>query len=333
MVYINAFCNAYSVGLKLLHFKNSQFSIIDSTYDSAIIDVTEWLANALKSSWNKIYFVTNAYEEWDLYAASYRKIYPVYVYPEFQITAPVHNLDASSCSETGIDSTGNLYIFNKSDPDEKQECRLKMFDTQNDQLLKEWGKINFSPDIVSEHGSFLAAAWEQDNTIFLKGIKDSTIYKTVQLPEDSIPLIGEIEICSVQPDTFPKAWITWKSKISNQYEIFAADCMLSTEIDTNAVLALRDEAVKISRFKLMQNYPNPFNPVTEIKYTLPKLSKVNLSVYNLLGQRVKTLINEFQPAGTYTAVLDGSRLPSGIYIYRIQTNTGFVKSKKCILIK
>src|SRR3989338_2876012 len=66
-----------------------------------------------------------------------------------------------------------------------------------------------------------------------------------------------------------------------------------------------------TEFSLEQNYPNPFNPVTIIRYALPHNTEVNLTIYNLLGQEVEILINEYQPAGTYEASFNASALPSG----------------------
>ena len=91
-------------------------------------------------------------------------------------------------------------------------------------------------------------------------------------------------------------------------------------------------------FSLKQNYPNPFNPVTQIVYELPKASNVTLEIYNVLGQRVCTLVNNLkQPTGTYNVIWNavddrGQKLASGVYIYRIQTND-FVNSKKMVLIR
>ncbi len=101
---------------------------------------------------------------------------------------------------------------------------------------------------------------------------------------------------------------------------------------TSAVLALVPE-----KFELQQNYPNPFNPSTIIEYSIPKASNVNISVYNNLGQLVKTLISETEEEGFYSAVWDGTnqngvKLASGMYIYKISANN-FVESKKMILLK
>jgi len=71
------------------------------------------------------------------------------------------------------------------------------------------------------------------------------------------------------------------------------------------------------RFELFQNYPNPFNPTTTICYQLTNDSKVMLKIYNLLGQEVKTLVDEQKLAGYHQEVFDASRFASGMYVYRI----------------
>ncbi len=92
-----------------------------------------------------------------------------------------------------------------------------------------------------------------------------------------------------------------------------------------------------TEFSLGQNYPNPFNPSTEIIYTLPQETMVTLAVYNTMGQRVATLVNKKQAAGRYQVRWSGvdeadNHLPSGVYIYRIETNQ-FSAAKKMLLIK
>ncbi len=85
-------------------------------------------------------------------------------------------------------------------------------------------------------------------------------------------------------------------------------------------------------FMLAQNYPNPFNPTTTIKYDLPGSGQVLIGLYNMLGERVLTLVNENQAAGHYTITLDASRLASGIYFYRMQAGD-FIQAKKMVLLK
>lgn len=89
---------------------------------------------------------------------------------------------------------------------------------------------------------------------------------------------------------------------------------------------------KPRKFVLEQNYPNPFNPVTTIQFFLKKDSQIQLNVYNTIGQKVATLVNEFYHAGLYKVNFDGSHLPSGIYIYKMQTKS-FSESRKMMLMR
>ena len=86
------------------------------------------------------------------------------------------------------------------------------------------------------------------------------------------------------------------------------------------------------KFNLSQNYPNPFNPVTEIKYSIPVNTFVTLNVYNMLGQNVGSLVNEYKNAGNYSVIFDGTNLSSGIYFYTIEAGN-YNASKKMVLIK
>jgi len=90
-------------------------------------------------------------------------------------------------------------------------------------------------------------------------------------------------------------------------------------------------------YALLQNRPNPFNPETEIGYELPEESLVVLAIFNLLGQRIKTLVNGSAQPGKHTARWDGTDeagkiVPSGIYIYRIEAE-GFIQEKKMMLLR
>ncbi len=93
-----------------------------------------------------------------------------------------------------------------------------------------------------------------------------------------------------------------------------------------------------TEFELSQNYPNPFNPSTTIRYALPTESKVSISIYNLLGQEITTLVNDVQSSGYHEVVFDASSLSSGVYLYRINAVSSagskqFSSTKKLILLK
>ena len=90
-------------------------------------------------------------------------------------------------------------------------------------------------------------------------------------------------------------------------------------------------------FELPQNYPNPFNPTTQINYQIPEDEYVSLEIYNVLGQKVKTLVNQNQTAGKHTIIWEGKdnqnqELPSGIYFYRLKTKQN-VETRKMVFLK
>ncbi len=87
-----------------------------------------------------------------------------------------------------------------------------------------------------------------------------------------------------------------------------------------------------SDFFLSQNNPNPFNPSTQINYSIKKAGLVQLRVYDILGKEIATLVNTNKEAGNYSIEFNANQLPSGIYIYRMQSGS-FVSSKKMILLK
>jgi hypothetical protein len=85
-------------------------------------------------------------------------------------------------------------------------------------------------------------------------------------------------------------------------------------------------------YDLGQNYPNPFNPTTNIEYSIPEQSIVDIRIYDILGNEIAVLVNKEQAAGRYKADFNGINLTSGVYFYRLQAG-GFVETKKMILLK
>jgi len=86
-------------------------------------------------------------------------------------------------------------------------------------------------------------------------------------------------------------------------------------------------------FTLEQNYPNPFNPRTVISWQLAVSSDVDLSIYNVLGQKIINLISQKQPAGFHSVEWDASGFASGVYLYKLSTDKGFTQTKKLVLLK
>ncbi len=91
-------------------------------------------------------------------------------------------------------------------------------------------------------------------------------------------------------------------------------------------------AAVITEYSLLQNYPNPFNPETSISFDMPEAGSVNLSVFNLMGQKVATLVNGSMESGRHVVSFSANNMPSGIYLYRLDVN-GFSAQKKMFLMK
>ncbi|MFZ2863664.1 MAG: T9SS type A sorting domain-containing protein [Ignavibacteriaceae bacterium] len=98
------------------------------------------------------------------------------------------------------------------------------------------------------------------------------------------------------------------------------------------VVGIDDQGSLPLAFDLKQNYPNPFNPSTKIAFTLSEKSLTTLKVYDILGNEIITLINEEKPAGTYEVNFDASKLSSGVYLYKLQSN-GLVQTRKMLMLK
>jgi len=117
-----------------------------------------------------------------------------------------------------------------------------------------------------------------------------------------------------------------------EFHIFTDQKLETPEAGLLTDILKEDYTVQME-FSLSQNYPNPFNPTTTIKYQLPEVCQVELILYNVLGQKVQTLVNKRQIPGSYTLTFDASILTSGLYYYQLKTNSGYTVVRKMMLIK
>jgi len=101
---------------------------------------------------------------------------------------------------------------------------------------------------------------------------------------------------------------------------------------TAGATGVDDQGVTVNSYDLQQNYPNPFNPSTSISYSISENSKVQLRVYDVLGNEVATLVNEEKSAGSYNITFNASNLASGLYLYKL-TAGNFTSTKKMMLLK
>jgi photosystem II stability/assembly factor-like uncharacterized protein len=149
------------------------------------------------------------------------------------------------------------------------------------------------------------------------------------------------------PDTYlyvsSDTGITWRAMdrefADGTWGIFFVDSTLGFAVGTSGKIWKYDpenvgieEVVNPLSFHLSQNYPNPFNPSTEIRYAIPGAMDVKLSVFDKLGRLVKVLVNDRMQAGSHSVQFNTEGLPSGMYIYRIETAKGSL-AKKMLLMK
>ncbi|MCI0495160.1 T9SS type A sorting domain-containing protein [candidate division KSB1 bacterium] len=101
---------------------------------------------------------------------------------------------------------------------------------------------------------------------------------------------------------------------------------------TNLTASVKNSSEVFMSHSLEQNYPNPFNPTTQIRYQIARAEKVDLILYNILGERVAQLVNEQQNPGSYEVNFNASNLAAGVYLYQLKAGN-FSAAKKLLVVK
>ena len=123
-----------------------------------------------------------------------------------------------------------------------------------------------------------------------------------------------------------------KSCVQNNAKFIGNSCLVPSSLELSYLTGLHQENHTVQKLELYQNYPNPFNAKTMISYTLKEKQHVSVTIYDLLGRKIKELVNEQQLSGIYSVSFDAEKLPSGIYFYTL-TAGNFVDSKKMVVLK
>jgi hypothetical protein len=208
-----------------------------------------------------------------------------------------------------------------------------------------WGR--YSPEIINDATGGAIMTWYDDRTsetasypsylydIYAQRVDTSG---NILWSANGVP-VSTANSSQVTPKIIPidggGAIITWADyRGGYNYDIYAQRLNASGTITGVATSASFPD-----KFVLCQNYPNPFNPATTVSFVVGNPSFVTLKIYDVLGREVATLVNRYKNAGRYEVDFDGSKLPSGVYFYRLETKGGvdpgasFIQVKKMLLLK
>jgi hypothetical protein len=227
-----------------------------------------------------------------------------------------------------------------------------------------FGGVTIDTSIISHTTQFLfhlpvqlgdVFASRSDTTNFGGGMMEVTTsvatidaFGTLNLPIGSFGALRSTDVTSVREyngailiDSSITCSISWVTGERHQLTV-AVDTLSSGNVKVHSVSLtyvgqtpgtfVRTSAVQPGGFMLSQNYPNPFNPSTVISYQIATVSHITLKIYNSLGEEVATLVNGTRAPGEYSVRFDGSRLPSGVYFYRLQSGT-YSETRKLVILK
>ena len=214
---------------------------------------------------------------------------------------------------------------------------LPYYDPESDFLTTNNTRCNYkNPDVFSypvptdqEDTPFFVAfdtdSLENNNEVMIK-----TIYTW---PVDSLINISDMtgddrkpKACVMNYDGIPYVVIIWEHQDGVHNTIWMAKTIF------NPAGGVKDDDINPGSFELFQNYPNPFNPSTKIEYSLKQGADVKISVIDILGKRIASLVDGYQYAGIHQVIFDGKNLSSGIYFYTIEVNS-LQKTKAMILLR
>ncbi len=238
-------------------------------------------------------------------------------------------------SALGVDGFGNVYVTggSKGNGSEYDFATIKYNSSGNQQWVERYNGSENSYDAAKSlaldaSGNIYVTGYvtgQSDNynfaTIKYNPAGVQQWIKTYNAPADDDDISNSIAL-----DGSGNVYITGRS-----IGIGTGDDMLTIKYSQSIGIQQIYGTVP-AEYLLSQNYPNPFNPVTNIKFSLPKTGYVNVTVFDISGREITTLVNEQLSAGVYKADFDGSNLSSGVYFYRIIAGE-FSEVKKMTLVK
>jgi hypothetical protein len=291
-------------------------------------------SRAFKSTQGMVYFLRSGSQ----YCTATSQ--PSYAYSELISSISTDSVVISATRQYSVNSlagaaSGHLtYWFYLNQVAATSVPSLDIIDQSNGNVVKRLSNLRFFPTTLSKQGPLLIAATIVDDQIFLKAIKDSTLFRTTILNDPSLFADTGRKSLSIISDTGSVAWLAWQGVLEGQSQIFVARTTLSSEIDTNVVLSIPNPTSQSAglQFQIAQNYPNPFNPTTTIQYTLPIRTHVRLTIYDILGRQILFLVNAIEQPGLHKVRFDAANLPTGVYYCRMNAGE-YNETLKLILLK
>jgi len=174
---------------------------------------------------------------------------------------------------------------------------------------------------------YFAVAYRKQNQIFVRALDVNGVPRSQPLLASSNP--NSVKLNPIMCQNGNKLLVAWSEARTpgSGYDVYG------NIFDVDKITSVENgDSQTISDFVLYQNYPNPFNPVTTIPYVVPRQSVVTLTVYNVLGEKIATLVEETKPPGRYEARFDGSRVASGVYFCRMSAGN-YNSIRKLIMVK
>jgi hypothetical protein len=205
--------------------------------------------------------------------------------------------------------------------------------------------ISGTPDAIGIHvygdgrGHWLRGEFEDvDVEKFLVNFTDATpgidwtnSWRYLEVPlEEAVPHWGNPSATLTFPITWKKIYLAETEDVQKDSGTVFLDDFTASFIETDVEINPKPPMPEL--FRLEQNYPNPFNPTTQIGFGLARATPVRLEVYNIMGQRVTTLLNRQMPPGHHLVQFDAHDLASGIYFYRLEAND-WQQTKKMVFLK
>lgn len=218
---------------------------------------------------------------------------------------------------TGNTSTPAQIFFRQYDAIPLAPQNLTVSTSTNNHPLLSWTKNN---EADLDHYNIYKKSYDELNYQFLT----STASNSYEDPNETYLLPGQnglthyVHYKITAVDKHP-----YESAYSNEVHTRLGGAYLDKQYSGN---------IQVADYSLDQNYPNPFNPATKISYSIKEEGLVTLKVYDVLGKEIATLVNENKPEGNYEVDFNASQLPSGMYIYKLQSG-GFSDVKKMLLTK